>query len=175
VIQTLDLIELTRRRLHVVIVDDGSTDGTFETACELASEFPQVSVLRQSHRSGLGSALDLVRQRFHAREVIAHDGVGPVDVNELMRLLGGPGGVKFAETEAVEGRGSRRFGSIAALNTRLTEAHRGVTSCHWLKIHEPLAPRRKTGSFIRSNNGASLLAPAYAAGANTCTSTLVAQ
>jgi hypothetical protein len=170
VIEILDLIETTPYRLHLVIVDDGSTDGTYEMACELASQFPQVSILRQPRRRGLGSALDEVRHRFSVRDVIAHDGVGPIDVDQLIGLLAAPGGYAFAPAEAPEGRGSRRFGAVAALNARLAEAHRAVTSCHWLRFHEPLAPRRQKGAFVHKNDGDSLFAPAGADSANTCTS-----
>ena len=175
VFQILELIETTSRRLHLAIVDDGSADGTYETACELANQFPQVSVLRQPHQRGLGSALDQVRRRFSVREVIAHDGVGPVIVDQLVALLRAQDSYSFAGAETAEGRGSRRFGAVSALNARLAEAHRSVSSFHWLRFQEPLTPRRKSGSFVRMNADDALIAPALAVCANTCTAAVVAQ
>ncbi len=57
VLRILDLAEIMHRRVVVAIVDDGSRDGTYEAACELARQFPQVRALRQPHQCGLGAAL----------------------------------------------------------------------------------------------------------------------
>jgi hypothetical protein len=180
VLRILDLVEMTPHRLRLVIVDDGSTDGAYEAACELASQFPQVSVLRQPQRRGLGAALDLARQRFNVRELIAHNGVGPIDADELIAVLNAPSGYSAAASlatgaEATEGRGSRRFGAVTALNPRLAEAHRSVTSCHWLRFQEPPTPRRKVGSLLHLSGGDSPLAPGFGMSANTCTGAPAAQ
>src|SRR5437588_10362241 len=42
--------------VHVLVVDDGSPDGTAERGDELARELGGISVLRRPARSGLGSA-----------------------------------------------------------------------------------------------------------------------
>jgi glycosyltransferase involved in cell wall biosynthesis len=83
----LDLSVSIRVPLSIVIVDDGSTDDTFETACEMARMYPQIQVLRQSFRSGLGSALELIRNRLNLDMAIVHDGVSPIDPAELKELL----------------------------------------------------------------------------------------
>ena len=141
----LDLATAPTRRLTVAIVDDASTDETFETACELARDFPQVRVFRQPYPQGLGPALEQVRQRLHVEDVIVHDGVGPIDLDELGSLLGAAPSRAMATVHDVpdEGRGSRRFAAVAALNARMAEAHRAVASFHWLRLAEPARPRRK--------------------------------
>ena len=40
----------------VVVVDDGSTDGTCDVVSDVAADHPQVALRRRSHKGGLGSA-----------------------------------------------------------------------------------------------------------------------
>lgn len=143
----MELAETTGRRLQVAVVDDGSTDATYEIACELASEFPQLTVLRQPYQRGLGSALELVRSRLGITDVVAHNGVGEIDHHELAILLGGSErrDAPHASAAAIadNSRGSRRAGALPTLNARLAEAHRTGGAFRWLRIDEPAAPRRK--------------------------------
>lgn len=44
------------RRIDVLVVDDGSPDGTGEVADQLAAEEPRVSVLHRTRKLGLGTA-----------------------------------------------------------------------------------------------------------------------
>ncbi len=133
------------RQLTLAIVDDGSTDDTFETASDLARDFPQVQAFRQPHQRGLGPALDLVRQRLRIAEAIVHDGIGPFDLNQLAGLIDeGPGAANLSvDSQAADHRGSRRFAAVSALNARMTDAHRAVASFHWLKLPEAERPRRR--------------------------------
>ena len=112
-----------QRPLTVAIVDDGSTDETYETACELARDFPQVCVFRQPLRGGLGPVLEQVRLRLGVTEAIVHDGIGTIDVHELAAMLTTPSGAATqSEPPALEGRGSRRFAAVTALNARMAHA-----------------------------------------------------
>jgi hypothetical protein len=144
VTQILDLAVAADRRLTLAIVDDGSTDDTFESASELARDFPQVRIFRQPFQGGLGPALDEVRRRLNLDEAIVHDGVGPIDLIELSAMLRGDATPAVAPADgSPEGRGSRRFAAVKALNARLAEAHRALTSFHWMKLAEPSRPRRR--------------------------------
>lgn len=55
--------ELCRRILaqqlgsDILIIDDGSPDGTGEIADRLAAQYPQIQVLHRPHKSGLGRAI----------------------------------------------------------------------------------------------------------------------
>ena len=163
-VRILELAEITARRLQVVVVDDGSTDGTFEAACEMARQFPQISVLRQPYRGGLRAALDQVRRRVNVDQAIVHDGVTPIVLRELEALLAAPVGrqaaSKAAIAEAPEGRGSRRFAGVAALHARLAEAHRSIGSFRWLHLEELSTPGRVPAPCANSwPNAAAAIAP----------------
>jgi glycosyltransferase involved in cell wall biosynthesis len=141
----LELANAPQRRLTIAIVDDGSTDDTFETASELARDYPQVRVFRQPFQGGLGPALEDVRQRLGVGEAIVHDGVGPIDLSQLAALLNeGAATPAAVDAASAEHRGSRRFAAVSALNARMASAHRSVMSFHWLKLAEPARPRRRT-------------------------------
>lgn len=74
---------------EVLLVDDGSTDDTFEVASEMATIYPQVSVLRSGSRRGLGGTLREVKRRAAGRVVIVHDGVSTINANDLRALYRG--------------------------------------------------------------------------------------
>ncbi len=72
--------------VEVLIVDDGSTDDSFDIACEIASRFPQVQTMRQSQRRGLGPTLRDVRRRVKSDIVMVHDGVSSINAEQLRAL-----------------------------------------------------------------------------------------
>lgn len=145
----LDLAVLTRINLDLVIVDDGSTDDTFETACELARMYPRIQVLRQPFRGGLGSVLELVRNRLPVEMAIVHDGITPFDPMELKDLLmkevqaARPTRVEAHTAESIDSHGSRRFAAVRTLHNNLEAAHRKTLGFTWLRLEKPLVPRRR--------------------------------
>jgi hypothetical protein len=148
VLDVLDLAVHIRINIRVVIMDDGSTDDTFEAACELARRFPQVEVLRQPVRSGLSAATDLVRSRLGVDMVIMHDGVSEVDITELKHLLLESSGRTAAYQSATvveEGTqaGSRRFAAVRELQKNMERAHRSALGFCCLKLDRQVVPRRR--------------------------------
>jgi hypothetical protein len=150
VIGMLDLAEIMARRIQVAIVDDGSTDGTFEAASELAREFPQVRVLRQPLQRGLGGALELARTRLGVDQAIAHDGLTPVDLEELARLLAAPAQRASAAEPLpmASGRGSRRSSLPTPVRATALRGEKLGPSFRWLRLDEPAIPRRQRSSAL---------------------------
>ena len=101
--------ELTPR-VELLIVDDASTDDSYEAAAELARDYPQVRLVRRANRSELQETLREVRANIASDVVIVHDGSSRVNADQLrliwrqQQVLGavrdaqeGPGGVSFAD------------------------------------------------------------------------------
>lgn len=101
--------ELTPR-VELLIVDDASTDDSYETAAELARAYPQVRLVRRARRSDLQETLREVRAHIASDVVIVHDGSSRVNSDQLrliwrqQQVLGavrdaqaGPAGVSFAD------------------------------------------------------------------------------
>lgn len=145
----LDLAPVVACPLEVVIVDDGSTDDTYETACELVRRYPQLSVFRQSMQRGLAAALDLVRNRVAVENVIVHDGVSAIDATDLQQVLRTMSSPQQERQQAdmpaarSDSTGSRRFAGMRALHNRMEQAHRSVSTFRLVKLDKPLVPRRR--------------------------------
>ena len=153
VMEVLELTHSISKMIEVVIVDDGSTDETFETACEMSRAYPQVKVLRQSARQGLEAAMELVGRRMSVEMVVAHDGATPVDSSQLKGLLqmdpqmaAQPQKGVMREAAIDNSVGSRRFASVRALQKSMEQAHKRVTGFRWMKIEKPMIPRRRVAS-----------------------------
>ncbi len=85
VIELLELASDLTSRFAVLVIDDGSTDATSEVAEELAAHYPQVTVRRQRMRRGLSATIDYVERRVRSDAVIVHDGVTPIDLQQMRR------------------------------------------------------------------------------------------
>lgn len=147
--EVLELAHSFAYDFALVIVDDGSSDDTYETACELARTYPQVRVLRQPARQGLGRVLETVRNSLAAEMVVVHDGTSPIDVDQLKTLLQSratqPAALAAESMREATGqvaRGSRRIASLHVLHNDLEQAHRRLTGFCWMKLDKPLTPRR---------------------------------
>jgi cellulose synthase/poly-beta-1,6-N-acetylglucosamine synthase-like glycosyltransferase len=84
--ELLELASELTAKFGVLIIDDGSTDSTYEVAAELATYFPQVSVRRHRHCLGLGASIEYAQRRLRSDAVILHDGVTPIDAQQMRKL-----------------------------------------------------------------------------------------
>lgn len=74
--------------LEIIIVDDCSSDRSLEIAGELASQYPEVQVLRHEVNQGKGAALRTGFQHAAGDVVAVQDADLEYDPNDLKRLVG---------------------------------------------------------------------------------------
>ena len=86
VIDALEVAGELTEGFRILIVDDGSTDDTFDTAVELSNRFPQVLVMRNAQSRGLGPTLRSVKSKITSEIVIVHDGTSKIDANQIRSL-----------------------------------------------------------------------------------------
>lgn len=67
----LDVAADARGSFEMIVVDDASTDLTWEILCELRTRFPQIKAIRNRSRQGLSASLDIGSQRAVARGNLA--------------------------------------------------------------------------------------------------------
>ena len=104
VARILDVLPELSREFDVVIVDDASTDATWEIAEDLACRY-RIRYARQPIRQGPAPPF-APASRHPATHVIAHDGHRGVDPQQIVRI------------REAEARGSRQCHGIAAARFR---------------------------------------------------------
>jgi hypothetical protein len=131
VTELLELASELTSKFGVLIVDDGSTDATFDVAAELASRYPQVLVRRHRHRRGLGATIDYVQRRVRSDAVMVHDGVTPVNAQQMRNVWQSwiAHGATTASAPTVSTSSPREadgFSDLPAIHARMEQVHRRV-------------------------------------------------
>jgi glycosyltransferase involved in cell wall biosynthesis len=86
VAEILEIVADLTERFELVIVDDGSSDATSETAQDLTSRYPQVRALRHGRRLGRDAAICTGLNNSTGEIIFLRDEVAGVAVDSLARL-----------------------------------------------------------------------------------------
>ena len=86
VTEVLEMASELTEGFRVLIVDDASTDDTFELAVELSARYPQIEVKRNAIQRGIGPTLESIRTEITSDVVVVHDGVSAINANEIRKL-----------------------------------------------------------------------------------------
>jgi len=86
VAEILDVLPELTNRFELLIIDDGSTDDSFDVARHLSLKYPQVSALRHSLRLGLSHAVRSGLDQTEGDLVLVGDEQHGVRADDLRRL-----------------------------------------------------------------------------------------
>jgi glycosyltransferase involved in cell wall biosynthesis len=85
--KALEVVEKLNADFEVIIVDDGSSDGTGQIAEEIAGRDKRIKVVHHQHNLGYGAALQSGFKTSKKELVFYTDGDGQFDINEMPPLL----------------------------------------------------------------------------------------
>jgi glycosyltransferase involved in cell wall biosynthesis len=151
-------VELTRR-FEIAIVDDGSTDGTEEIACDLAIRYPQVIVARHSEPRGRAAAIETGIAATTGTIILVQPQDLPLQPVEMRRLWNVGIGYNTADagaqaTPLMPGQLPRPAGVIARLvawGQALRQAHQpahGVQMIRRNQFATSRPPLRRMGNRV---------------------------
>lgn len=92
------------RKWEIVMVDDGSTDKTFEIARNLSKKNPNLRIVRNSTNRGYGAALRTGFASCRYNLVVFNDGDNQFDFSEVTKFIG-----KIRESDIVIGFRKKRL------------------------------------------------------------------
>ncbi len=84
--EILDVLPDLTHRFDVLIVDDGSTDGTREIAHDLARDYPQVRVCSRGSRLGRAAAIHAALEQSQGEVVLLHEEDQGTPIDAIHRL-----------------------------------------------------------------------------------------
>jgi len=85
--KALEVVEKLNADFEVIIVDDGSSDGTGQIAEEIAGRDKRIKVVHHQRNLGYGAALQSGFKTSKKELVFYTDGDGQFDINEMPPLL----------------------------------------------------------------------------------------
>jgi len=86
VAEILDVLPELTDRFELLIIDDGSTDDSFDVACHLSLKYPQISTLRHPLQLGLAHAVRSGLEQTEGDLVLVGDEQHGVRADDLRRL-----------------------------------------------------------------------------------------
>lgn len=151
--EALRVGSLCTATLEVVIVDDGSRDGTAELADALAGADPRVRVVRHPVNRGYGAALRSGFEQAHHEWIFYTDADGQFDLGELPTLL-----AMLGRYDVVTGyRAARRDGQLrSAFGAAFTGAVNHLLGVHVRDVNcaFKVYPKRLFDGLTLTANGA---------------------
>ena len=134
----IDVMSEIADNFEIRIVDDASTDATFEVASELAVEYPQISIMRLRTKHGMARAAEEAVHQSSANIVFVCDIDEPISHASLIELW------RMRDDKELVLARSRPSGSVR-LQDRLDSSH-GIRMIRRPEVQAPRTPHSQKKS-----------------------------
>lgn len=85
--KALEIAKKVASKYEIIMVDDGSSDGTFEKAQALVKRYPHLRIISHSPNRGYGAALKSGLEGAVYRYIVFNDGDGQFDFAEVVKFI----------------------------------------------------------------------------------------
>jgi glycosyltransferase involved in cell wall biosynthesis len=125
--RTAEVLAAVREDFEILVVDDGSTDGTADVMTELGKHHPQLRLLRLRRNYGKSTALQAAFERARGDVVVLMDADGQDRPEEIPKLLAGlDEGLELATGRRVRRNDRAVKRHTSRLYNRVTSAVTGI-------------------------------------------------
>ncbi len=136
--KTLGVLHSMASHYEVIVVDDGSKDGSTSIVQQLSEEYPEVKAVIFETNKGIGAGLNTIYATAQYENVLATAGDGQFDVNELLPFASFPanGFVSFYRMENTIYNGYRNV--LSFVNKKLNQQLLGITvkDVNWAQVYK---------------------------------------
>lgn len=158
--KTLEVLRQMTTRYEVIVVDDGSKDGSTHIVQQLGDMYPEVKAIIFEANKGIGAGLNTIYATAQYDNVLATAGDGQFDVAELLPFTSFPANsfVSFFRKENTIYSGYRNL--LSFINKKLNERLLGITvqDVNWAQVYKTAQLRQIDISLKSSLVGSEICA-----------------
>jgi glycosyltransferase involved in cell wall biosynthesis len=136
--KTLEVLHEIASGFELIVIDDGSTDGSTEIIKELKVQHPEITPVIFEKNKGIGAGIRRVYLEAKCENVLATAGDGQFDIHEIIPFASFPENhfISYFRKENTVYNGYRN--ALSFVNKKMNETLLGITlkDVNWAKVYK---------------------------------------